>query len=98
MVQPLDVRSPDSGTYYFKPYSVTGLQRQVLIATQWGADPRDPYSNDIFQKLSDEDSQIKDPQLEGPPSEDSQDAQEQSNPVSIRLRRKRFPIEFADGK
>ena len=42
---------PSSGTYYFRPYSVTGLRLQQQAVRQWGGDPRNPYSNELFERV-----------------------------------------------
>jgi len=42
---------PVPGSYYFRPYSVIGLRDNQADALLWGGDPRDPYSNDLFQRV-----------------------------------------------
>jgi hypothetical protein len=42
---------PLPGPYYFRPYSVTQLRMQQKAAIDWGADPRNPYSNRMFQSI-----------------------------------------------
>jgi hypothetical protein len=39
------------GNYYFRPYSVSNLQHQQAQALQWGVDPRQPYSSELFRKV-----------------------------------------------
>lgn len=39
------------GHYYFRPYSVAGLRSQQEVVLQWGGDPQDPYSNEIFDRV-----------------------------------------------
>lgn len=41
----------DHGYYYFHPYNVSHIPLHQSIATSWGIDPRNPYSNEIFQKV-----------------------------------------------
>jgi len=38
------------GYYYFRPYHVMHVFSQQELATRWGADPRNPYDNTIFQR------------------------------------------------
>jgi len=39
------------GYYYFRPYNYTHIAKQQQIAASWGADPRFPYSNEIFKTV-----------------------------------------------
>lgn len=41
----------DHGYYYFHPYNVSHIALHQSIATSWGIDARNPYSNEIFQKV-----------------------------------------------
>jgi len=45
---------PAHGNYYFRPYSVAQLASQQEFVMSWGGDPRDPYKNEIFQRVYDE--------------------------------------------
>ena len=40
---------PMHGYYYFRPYHYTHVPTQRGFATQFGVDPRNPYSNDFFK-------------------------------------------------
>ncbi len=40
---------PMHGYYYFRPYHYTHVPTQQGFATQFGVDPRNPYSNDFFK-------------------------------------------------
>ncbi len=40
---------PMHGYYYFHPYHYTHVPAQQAFASQFGADPRNPYSNDFFK-------------------------------------------------
>lgn len=43
---------PEShGYYYFRPYNHNHIGQHQNLATQWGIDPRNPYSNEIFQGI-----------------------------------------------
>lgn len=42
---------PVPGTYYFRPHTVIGLRDNQADVLLWGGDPRDPYANDIFQRV-----------------------------------------------
>ncbi len=42
---------PVPGTYYFRPYSVIGLRDNQADVLLWGGDPRDPYANDVFDRV-----------------------------------------------
>jgi hypothetical protein len=39
------------GYYYFRPYNYVHVAQQQAIAVGWGADPRNPYSNEMFQGI-----------------------------------------------
>jgi len=41
----------DHGYYYFRPYNVSHIRPQQAMAASWGADPRNPYGNEIFEKI-----------------------------------------------
>lgn len=41
----------DHGYYYFQPYNVSHVALHQSIAAGWGIDARNPYSNEIFQKV-----------------------------------------------
>jgi hypothetical protein len=40
---------PMHGYYYFRPYNYMHVPTQQAYATQFGVDPRNPYSNDFFK-------------------------------------------------
>jgi hypothetical protein len=42
---------PVPGSYYFRPYSLAQLRAQQQAAQDWGGDPRNPYSNKVFQQI-----------------------------------------------
>ena len=42
---------PMHGYYYFRPYHHSHVPTQQLLVTQWGGDPRNPYSNQVFQAI-----------------------------------------------
>ena len=54
MPQHIPYYPPCHENYYFRPYSVAQLARQQEIVSSWGGDPRNPYSNAIFQRVYDE--------------------------------------------
>ncbi len=39
------------GDYYFRPYHWTQVFEQQRIASRWGADPRMPYTSNVFQAV-----------------------------------------------
>ncbi len=39
------------GYYYFRPYHHSHIAKHQQIAAAWGADPRFPYSNEIFKTV-----------------------------------------------
>jgi len=39
------------GYYYFRPYHHSHIAKHQQIASSWGADPRFPYSNEIFKTV-----------------------------------------------
>jgi len=39
------------GYYYFRPYHHSHIAKHQQIAASWGADPRFPYSNEIFKTV-----------------------------------------------
>ena len=51
MDQHLRYCSPLQGNYYFRPYDPIHLFRQQAFVMQWGGDPRNPYSNQIFDAI-----------------------------------------------
>jgi hypothetical protein len=51
MVQHFPYEPPAYASYYFRPYSVAGLNYQRRIVASWGEDPRTPYANAIFQRV-----------------------------------------------
>lgn len=42
------------GYYYFRPYNVSQLLQQRTLVTQWGGDPRNPYTDGIFDRVYEE--------------------------------------------
>lgn len=42
------------GSYYFRPYSVIQLRENQADVMLWGGDPRNPYSNELFQRVYNE--------------------------------------------
>ena len=42
---------PMHGYYYFRPYHHLHVIRQQRTAESWGGDPRNPYANEIFQRV-----------------------------------------------
>jgi hypothetical protein len=42
---------PMHGYYYFRPYHHSHLAQQQTSVTGWGGDPRNPYANEIFQRV-----------------------------------------------
>lgn len=54
MVPHMPYDSPTRGTYYFRPYGVVDLFMQQEAVRHWGGDPRNPYSNQIFNRVYDE--------------------------------------------
>jgi hypothetical protein len=42
---------PLNGYYYFRPYNYPQLAPQQQFVMSWGGDPRDPYKNEIFQRV-----------------------------------------------
>ena len=52
------------GWYYFRPYSVGQLQALQEATASWGGDPRNPCSNEIFQRVY----QDIEPSLPSPPN------------------------------
>jgi hypothetical protein len=42
---------PAHGYYYFRPYNLANLRAQQEVVVSWGGDPRNPYSNEIFQRV-----------------------------------------------
>ena len=42
---------PMHGYYYFRPYHHSHLAEQASFASSWGADPYNPYSSTVFQKV-----------------------------------------------
>ena len=38
------------GYYYFRPYHHSHVTQQQMV-TAWGGDPRNPYANEIFQRV-----------------------------------------------
>lgn len=51
MHQHLRYPPPLHGNYYFRPYDPTDLFRQQAFVTQWGGDPRNPYDNEVFDRI-----------------------------------------------
>ena len=41
------------GWYYFRPYNVRQLPEIQQMTMSWGGDPRNPYADDIFQRVYD---------------------------------------------
>ena len=39
------------GYYYFRPYHHSHIARHQTLVAGWGGDPRNPYSNAIFQTV-----------------------------------------------
>jgi hypothetical protein len=39
------------GWYYFRPYNVYHLPHLQEAVVSWGGDPRNPYSNELFQRI-----------------------------------------------
>lgn len=39
------------GYYYFRPYNYVHIRQHQNAASRWGGDPRNPYSNTIFQGI-----------------------------------------------
>jgi hypothetical protein len=39
------------GYYYFRPYHHSHVMLQQQRVAGWGGDPRNPYSNEIFQAV-----------------------------------------------
>lgn len=39
------------GYYYFRPYHHSHIPRQQQFVAGWGGDPRNPYANEIFQRV-----------------------------------------------
>ncbi len=42
---------PMHGYYYFRPYHHSHIARHQSLVAGWGGDPRNPYSNAIFQAV-----------------------------------------------
>jgi hypothetical protein len=42
---------PMHGYYYFRPYHHSHLASQQDFVASWGGDPRNPYANEIFQRV-----------------------------------------------
>ncbi|MCA9176309.1 MAG: hypothetical protein KDB14_17605 [Planctomycetales bacterium] len=41
----------DHGNYYFRPYNYRHIRVHQEAVTSWGGDPRNPYSNEIFETI-----------------------------------------------
>jgi hypothetical protein len=46
--------SPMRGYYYFRPYNMVHVAQQQQAVMQWGGDPRNPYSNKVFEQVFEE--------------------------------------------
>ena len=45
------VQTPAHGYYHFHPYHLFDLESQVVFATSWGGDRRNPYDNSVLKDV-----------------------------------------------
>lgn len=69
------------GNYYFRPYNHAHIWRQQAIAVSWGADPRNPYSNEIFEGVYERFEQRLPPEEVLPPLPSTEGAESEELPV-----------------
>jgi hypothetical protein len=64
------------GYYYFRPYHIATVPVQQRFVTRWGGDPRNPYSNYVFDRVYSEiEVERAEPIQPGPATKDTSAAE-----------------------